>query len=201
MLAWKPGLRLQSLPVQATASARAMGATVGADAVPTQEIPRVDAAGVAVVPAKGYGVSTCRCYVYRSRRVLIKRQEVGWSGLGRSRGAAIFFAFFDAGGAGAGVAQPAEGPGTAVTIFPVNFHARAFRLMHFDASGLGGVLRQILIFEVAPPRFLFPDNANSFVARGFTLRILRSSWRSRVRILSRRNRPTSQGRGPRPPHA
>ena len=87
---------------------------------------------MAVVPLEFEGVLADGCDFDRARWVFVHHEEGLGFGLRLSGLAAGLIAFFVAGGAGAGVAQPAEVPVTLVAIAPVDLDAGAFGLLDAD---------------------------------------------------------------------
>src|ERR1700759_4879373 len=104
-----------------------------------QEIPAIDAAGVTVLPVELEGITADRVGAGWARRRFIELQKLLRLRLGVAGLAALLFALFDAGGAGAGIAQPGEGPVAAVTVFPVDLHPGALGLEDANfGRGQGG---------------------------------------------------------------
>ena len=97
-------------------------------AVAAEKVPGVDAAGVAVLPVELDGVAAYGVGAGGARGGLVHLQELFWFRLGVARLAVLLLPLFDAGGAGAGVAQPGEVPVAAVAVFPIDLHAGAFGL-------------------------------------------------------------------------
>ena len=129
-----------------------------------QEVPRVDSGFVAVVPGEVESVVSHWRDGVGARRGLIHGQE-GWFFVRRlADGAAGLLALGVAGGAGAGVAQPGEAPCAAMAVFPIDFEAGAFTLMHAHLDGLalfGGQLAFLARFAL---KLFFGDESNAFVA-------------------------------------
>src|ERR1700676_4053708 len=79
-------------------------------AVAAQEVPGIDAAGVAILPIELDRIAADSVGAGWSSGGLVHLQQLLGVGLGLARLAALNFSFFDAGGAGTGVAQPGEVP-------------------------------------------------------------------------------------------
>src|SRR6476620_7415682 len=89
-------------------------------AIPTQVLPRVDAAGVAVEPVELESIAAHGVGARRLDGRGVHGQERCGLRLGLAGFAAFRFAFVDASGARAGIAQPGEVPTALVAISPVD---------------------------------------------------------------------------------
>ena len=135
-----------------------------AGAVAAEEVPGVDAAGVSVAPCEADGVGADGGDGGGSRGRLVHGEQVVGFGAGFAGLAACCVALFVAGGAGAGVAEPGEGPGAAVPVFPFDFHACAFGFVDADFGGLDGFGGELGVLLLGAAGLLFGNEADSFVA-------------------------------------
>jgi len=132
-----------------------------------EEVPGVDAAGVAVFPMELDGVAADGLGAGGAGWGLVHLQQLRGFGLGLAGLAALNLALFDAGGAGAGVAQPGEVPMAAVAVFPVDFHAGALGLEDANFAGRKSLFAErasACFFALLALLFFLAEKANSLVA-------------------------------------
>src|SRR6185437_14309916 len=130
-------------------------------AVPAQKIPRVNAAGVPVVPVKDHSVVTRGFHAIGSGRRLVHRKKQCGSRLAFARRKTGSFARFVARRAGAGIPQPAEAPRAPVAVLPIDLHAGAFAFVDAHLRGIDRLARKRRTVSAA--RLSFIDDANAFV--------------------------------------
>lgn len=101
-----------------------------------QVIPRVNAAGMPVIPGDIQRVPAHRLNLFWLGRLLIHGQQAGGL-LGGFAGAAMMIvALFRAGGAGAGVAQPLKAKVRAMAVVPLDIHSGTGGDVDFDGLGI-----------------------------------------------------------------
>jgi hypothetical protein len=129
-------------------------------------IPGIDPALVAVIPAKADSVAADRGNRLWPWRRFVHLQQRGRLRLRLAWLTAGCSALFVAGGARTGIPQPGEVPAALMSILPVDFHARAGRLLHSDAGRLGRFTRQIAMRSLLrqPLRLSLADKSDAFVA-------------------------------------
>ncbi len=119
---------------------------------------------MAIVPIEADGISTDRVDFVGSHRRFEDRQCCFRFGLLLSWRPAFRFAFFNAGGAGAGGTQPGKGPVAGVAIFPDNFDPSAICLVDADMLGIDGFARKFFLCAGGFAGDIVRKNADAFVA-------------------------------------
>lgn len=101
-----------------------------------QVIPRIDSAGMAVIPCDIERVPAHRLHFFGLGGFLIHGQQSSSLLCGLAGVAMMIVALFRAGGARAGVAQPLKAKVRAMAVVPLNIHARTGGDVHFDRLGI-----------------------------------------------------------------
>ena len=109
---------------------------LGTGTFPPQELPRINSAAVPVIPIETDRVLAHGIDFPRSGWLLIHRQGARFRFRRLADLPSAAFAFFVAGRAGAGVAQPGERVMAAVAVSPFNVHTLTGRLLHFHRFGI-----------------------------------------------------------------
>lgn len=115
----------------------ALRGALGAGAIRPQELPRVDAVVVAIIPGERDGVASDLGDFGGPRRLFVHRDAA--LRLGRlADDVAGLLASIVASGARAGIAQIREGVRAGVAVVPFDLHARAAGFVDFDGFRLDG---------------------------------------------------------------
>jgi hypothetical protein len=101
-----------------------------------QVVPRVDTAGVSVIPGYIQCVSSHRLHFFGLGWLLVHWQQAGDLFGGLARTAVVIVTLFRAGGAGTGVAQPLKAKMRAMAVVPLNVHSCTGGDVHFDRLGI-----------------------------------------------------------------
>ena len=101
-----------------------------------QVVPRVNTAGMAVIPRDIECVPAHGLHFLGLGRLLIHGQQGSGLFCGLARAAMVIVALFRAGGAGTGVAQPLETKMRAMAVVPLNVHSCSGGDVHFDGLGI-----------------------------------------------------------------
>ena len=113
------------------------GAAFFAGAPVAEVVPGVDSVLVAVVPTEADGVvADLGDFGGTELRLEHLQRATGVRGGGLVGTAMLFFAFFVAERAGAGVTQIGEGVGALMAVFPADFHGGAGGFVDLDGCGL-----------------------------------------------------------------
>ncbi len=134
-----------------------------------QVVPGIDAAGVAVLPVELNSIAADGVSTGRLGRRREHGQDIGGFGFGLTRLAAIGLAQVDAGGTGAGLAQPRKAPRAVVTIDPIDLHALAFGEQNANLLGRNGDLGQCAGLFTFVVLVLLGGDADAFVCHEYSL--------------------------------
>ena len=118
-----------------------------------------------VIPLEGDGILADRGYFRRLGFFFVHREGAGL-GLRRFPDlAAGLFPLFITGSAGAGIAQPGEGVGAAMSILPVDLHASPSGFVHPHRFGISGIrIREaFMLLDPDLPSFLGRSNFERLV--------------------------------------
>ena len=120
----------------------------------TQVVPRVNAAGMAIIPCDIQSIPAHRLHFFGLGRLLIHRQQSSSLLRGLAWIAMMIVALFRAGGARTGVAQPLKAKVRVMAIVPLNVHASAGGDVHFDRLGIDyGHIDKYIQLEFGKVRF------------------------------------------------
>jgi hypothetical protein len=110
--------------------------------VPSQEVPRIDSAAMAIVPMEIDRIFPHWIDLNRTSRFLVHRQGTGFGLRGFPDFASAGFAFFVAGCTWTRIAQPRKGVMALMPILPLNVHALTGALLHLHRLRIGSGDRQ-----------------------------------------------------------
>ena len=138
-----------------------------ANAMPPQIIPRIDPAGMPIVPVKTESVPPHRRHGIRPWRSLVHRQQRLRMRLCLTRPAPGFLPLLMARRTGACVPKPGKSPLAPVPIFPVNFETRPLGLVHANFRRRLRIRRKLPLLHPRPARLFLADKPDSFVTHLF----------------------------------
>ena len=131
--------------------------------MPPQIIPRINPAGMPIVPMETESVPPHRRHGIRPWRSLVHRQQRLRMRLCLTRPAPGFLPLLMARRTGACIAQPAKTPLASVSILPVDLQARPLGLMHADFRRRLRIRRKLPLLHPRPARLFLADKPDSFV--------------------------------------